>query len=172
VYVGDAAVVEPSGRTFRSGFDLGTRIQMLDWLFVDADFNQTFPKSLDVPEDENKIPLAPVRTAAGGISVKKNHLAAGLRCRHLADRAANETGSVLAEGWTLFDANCTYSPLFKNKKSPLDLHFSIQNLGNTKWKEAQFATESRLKNEIIPVEEIHFTPGTPFFLKGGLTIRF
>jgi hypothetical protein len=31
---------------------------------------------------------------------------------------------------------------------------------NTKWNETQFATESRLKES--GVEEIHFTPGTPF----------
>jgi hypothetical protein len=34
---------------------------------------------------------------------------------------------------------------------------------NTKWNETQFATESRLKDESNSVEEIHFTPGTPFY---------
>ncbi|MDA0713870.1 MAG: NAD(P)H-binding protein [Bacteroidetes bacterium] len=38
--------------------------------------------------------------------------------------------------------------------------------------ETQFATESRLRNETDPVEEIHFTPGTPFFLKGNISYYF
>jgi hypothetical protein len=42
---------------------------------------------------------------------------------------------------------------------------------NTKWNETQFATESRLKEEPNSVEEIHFTPGTPFFMK-ALLISF
>jgi hypothetical protein len=43
---------------------------------------------------------------------------------------------------------------------------------NTKWNETQFATESRLKEEPNSVEEIHFTPGTPFFMKAKLLISF
>jgi hypothetical protein len=49
---------------------------------------------------------------------------------------------------------------------------SIDNLFNTAWNETQFATESRLQNEASSVEEIHFTPGTPFFLKGKITYKF
>ncbi|HMR89025.1 MAG TPA: hypothetical protein PKD51_12765 [Saprospiraceae bacterium] len=40
---------------------------------------------------------------------------------------------------------------------------------NTEWNETQFATESRLKNEVEPVVEIQFTPGTPLFVKGKLS---
>jgi len=39
----------------------------------------------------------------------------------------------------------------------------VQNLLNTRCKETQFATESRLRGEVVPVEEMHFTPGTLFF---------
>jgi hypothetical protein len=48
----------------------------------------------------------------------------------------------------------------------------VQNLFNTRWKETQFATESRLRGEAAPVEEIHFTPGTPFFARLSLTLFF
>jgi hypothetical protein len=43
---------------------------------------------------------------------------------------------------------------------------------NLEWNETQFATESRLQNEAQSVEEIHFTPGTPFFIKGSISYRF
>ena len=48
----------------------------------------------------------------------------------------------------------------------------MENVFNVKWNEAQFATESRLKNEINPVTELHFTPGTPFFIKAKLAVFF
>jgi hypothetical protein len=41
----------------------------------------------------------------------------------------------------------------------------IENLLNTVWNEAQFDTESRLKNESQPVDQLNFTPGTPFYAK-------
>ena len=47
-----------------------------------------------------------------------------------------------------------------------------ENLLNTKWKETQFETESRLRHESLPVREIHFTPGTPFFLRMAFTYNF
>jgi hypothetical protein len=48
----------------------------------------------------------------------------------------------------------------------------VQNLFNVRWKETQFDTESRLKGEMQPVSEIHFTPGTPFFLKASVAYFF
>ena len=41
----------------------------------------------------------------------------------------------------------------------------IENLLNTEWNEAQFDTESRLPYENKPVNELNFTPGTPFSAK-------
>jgi hypothetical protein len=48
----------------------------------------------------------------------------------------------------------------------------IENLFDTEWNETQFATLSRLQGETTPVEEIHFTPGTPFFLRGRISVSF
>jgi hypothetical protein len=58
------------------------------------------------------------------------------------------------------------------KKNNFEISCTIQNLTNVLWKEAQFETESRLRNEAEPVTEIHYTAGTPFFLKAALTYRF
>jgi hypothetical protein len=91
--------------------------------------------------------------------------------RWLGDRAANEDYSLTAAGYLLVDAQLAYTPLLGSKR-PLELSISAQNLGNVAWKEAQFETESRLRGEAAPVSEIHFTPGTPFNFKAGLTFRF
>lgn len=54
----------------------------------------------------------------------------------------------------------------------LSLGIDIINVFNTAWNETQFATESRLRGEANPVEEIHFTPGYPFMAKFKLGISW
>ena len=84
----------------------------------------------------------------------------------MGDRAANEDYSITAKGYTVVDVNLLYQ--FKNMSVGMD----ITNLMNTKWNETQFATESRLKGETTPVEEIHFTPGFPFMARAKLTFNW
>ena len=48
----------------------------------------------------------------------------------------------------------------------------VENLFDVEWNETQFATETRLFDELESVEEITFTPGAPFFLRGRLSITF
>jgi outer membrane receptor protein involved in Fe transport len=167
VYVGDAAIVEPSGKTNRQGVDLSMRVQLTDNLFFNTDFNYTYARSIDDPEGENLIPLAPDMTSAGGLSyINPNGFRASVNYRYIKDRAANEDNSIVAEGYFVTDLNTSYT--YKN----LTFGVEIQNLLDTEWNEAQFATESRLRDEPEPVEELHFTPGTPFFLKGIMRYRF
>ena len=166
VYVGDEGIVEPSGRTRRLGVDLGIRYQLADWLFFTGDANYAFARSIDEPEDFNRIPLAPSVTAAGGFSVDAAAFKAGIQMRYLQDRPANEDNSIVAHGYFITDLNANYT--FKK----ITLGFSIENLFNQDWNETQFATESRLINEPQGIEEIHFTPGTPFFIKGIMKYKF
>jgi len=167
VYVGDEAVVEAGGKTERLGIDVSARLQLFRHLFVDADVTYSHARSIEDPEGENYIPLAPIWTATGGLSWDSGKgLFGSLRFRHLADRPANEDNSVTADGYLLLDAVAGWK--YKN----MEVGLSVQNLTNVEWKEAQFDTESRLRNEIEPVSEIHYTPGTPFFLKAAVTFRF
>ena len=50
--------------------------------------------------------------------------------------------------------------------------FNVENALNIKWNEAEFATETRLKTETTSVNELHFTPGTPFTLKAIFSYYF
>lgn len=167
VYVGDEGIVEPSGKTQRRGVDFSIRYQALPWLYLDSDVNLTDPRAKGAPEGEDHIPLAPTFTTIGGLSVKlQDGLNASLRYRYLGDRAANEDNSVVAHGYFLLDAVVKYT------SKSCELSFSAENLLNEEWNEAQFDTESRLQNEVDPVSEIHFTPGTPFFFKAGVSFFF
>ncbi len=167
VYVGDAGIVEPSGQTSRQGIDLSYRYQPFKWLFWNLDANYTIARSIDDPEGQNYIPLAPDLTLTSGLNVNfESGLYGGINVRHMKDRPANEDNSIVAEGFTIVDLNAGY------RWKSVNFGVQIQNLFNTEWNEAQFATESRLENETESVEEIHFTPGTPFFLKASIQYNF
>lgn len=167
VYVGDEGIVEPSGKTRRVGMDLGFRWQLNKYLFFDTDFNYTIARSIEDLEGANRIPLAPELTMTGGLDLQlDNGLSGGIHYRYIKDRPANEDNSIVAEGYFITDINMNYA--FKK----LTVGLNVENLFNTKWNEAQFATESRLFDEPESIEELHFTPGMPIFLKGKVLYNF
>ncbi|WP_334058252.1 TonB-dependent receptor [Polaribacter sp. P097] len=167
VYVGDAGIVEPSGKSERYGLDLGVRYQITDNIYFDTDATITKARSLEANAGQDYIPLAPNFTLAGGLAFNNlGNFSGGLRYRYLADRAANEDNSIVAEGYFVSDLNINYN--LKN----ITFGVAVENLFDVAWNETQFATESRLQNEANSVEEIHFTPGTPFFAKATITYRF
>ncbi|MBR9775746.1 MAG: TonB-dependent receptor [Cytophagales bacterium] len=167
VYVGDAGIVEPSGKTRRQGLDLSIRYQPLKWLFWNFDTNYTHARAIDEEAGQDYIPLAPDFILKSGLNaLHESGIYGGANVRHIKDRPANEDNSIVAKGYTVVDLNMGYK--WKN----IDFGFQIQNLFDTEWNETQFATESKLQNETSAIEEIHFTPGTPFFIKGVIEYRF
>lgn len=167
VYVGDAGVVEPSGKSVRMGADFSARYQLSQRLFADMDLNVTKPRAIDEPSGQQYIPLAPTFTSVFGLNyVSSNGFSGNIRGRYLGDRPANEDNTVIADGYFVTDLQLNY------QKSNMTVSILINNLFNTKWKETQFNTESRLKDEVEPVEEIHFTPGSPFFSRLALSYTF
>jgi outer membrane receptor protein involved in Fe transport len=167
VYVGDEGIVEPGGRTARKGIDVGLRYQLGGYLFIQADATYTHARALDELKGENFIPLAPKFTATCNVSLHKSLGWNGsANFRWLGNRPANADASITAAGYAIMDLNVGYNwPKFQ-------AGVVIQNLLNTRWKETQFATNSRLQNEPAPVEEIHFTPGTPFNARLVLAVKF
>lgn len=166
VYVGDEGIVEPGGKTRRVGADISVRWQPLKALTADANINFAYARSIEDAKGENYIPLAPTVTSTGGINYQYNSWNASIRYRYLANRAANEDYSITAKGYFVTDASLSYA------FSKFELATVVENLFNTQWNEAQFATESRLRNEVDPVTELHYTPGNPFFIKLKLAFHF
>jgi outer membrane receptor protein involved in Fe transport len=167
VYVGDEGITEVTGATRRIGTDFSARFQLSRILFADADVNWNHGRYKGLPAGENYIPLAPRFTSIGGLSIRQARgLNASLRYRHIDSRPANETNSVVAKGYFLLDAVAQYiQPTYR-------FGLSAENLLNVKWNQAQFDTESRLKGEVEAVSELHYTPGTPFFLKATFSYYF
>ncbi len=167
VYVGDEGVVEPGGQTKRYGFDLSVRYEVTKNLYADADVSLANPRAIGVDKAESYLPLSPRVSSVGGLTYRKQFGFNGsLRYRFMGDRPANEDNSVVAKGYFVTDAAINYT------KKRWEAGIAIQNLFDVKWKETQFDTESRLQNEPVPVSEIHFTPGTPFFTRVSFTVYF
>jgi hypothetical protein len=167
VYVGDAGVVEPSGVSRRIGADFTIRYQINNNFFADLDLNITRPRAIEEPKGEQFIPLAPVLTSVFGLNyVNSNGFSANIRSRYLSNRPASEDYSFVAKGYFVTDLN------FSHTIDKFTFGILINNLFNTKWKETQFLTESRLKTESESVEEIHFTPGSPFFGRISIAYNF
>lgn len=166
VYVGDEAIVEPSGKTKRLGLDLGLRWQFLKNFYFQADYTYCHARSIGEPKGQDYIPLAPVNTLVAGLNYKNKGFNANLRCRFMGNRPANEDYSITADGYFVVDLNASY------RYKMITVGTFIENLFNTNWKEAQFATETRLINEPFPITELHYTPGTPFNARAYITLHF
>ncbi|MDJ1471577.1 TonB-dependent receptor [Xanthocytophaga flava] len=164
VYVGDEGVIEPSGKSRRQGIDVSVRYQLTRSLYADVDLNTARPRAIGELAGQNYLPLAPTFTTTGGLSLTgQKGFSGSLRYRYMGNRPANEDNSIVAKGYFVTDLQANYT------KPTYAVGLSVQNLFNTRWKETQFATESRLKGEATSVDEIHFTPGTPFFARLSLT---
>ncbi len=167
VYSGDGGFVEFNGKTRRVGFDFSGRCEPVRSLYFDVDLNYAHGRTVDDPKGQNYIPLAPVWTSTGGITYSnKNGLNGSLRYRYIGDRPANGDYSLTAVGYFITDAVINYT------KSKYEIGLVINNIFSTKWKETQFDTETRLKGEAQPVDEICFTPGTPFAAKLSFSYFF
>ena len=171
VYIGDDGNVENTGPTQRYGVDVAARYQLSRRLFLDTDVNYNHGRQTNAPADANYIPLAPTFTTIGGLTYKApKGLSGSLRYRHIDSRPANDDGSIRARGYFLFDAVLSYT------KARFQIGATAENLLNVQWNQAQFATQTRLltpqRERPAGFDELHFTPGTPFYLKLNASVFF
>ncbi|MEO8416576.1 MAG: TonB-dependent receptor [Ginsengibacter sp.] len=166
-YDADEGTLGAGGRARRQGIDVSARYQFNNWLFAEADINICKARSMDAPKGSNYLSLAVPFSGTGGINCKlSNGINGGISYRYMKDRPANEDNTLTAQGYFVTDLTCNYT------RSKYEIGLEIQNLFNTKWREAQFEVESRLQNEPAAVDDISFTAGTPFFAKLKLALYF
>lgn len=167
VLVGDEGVVEARGATRRLGGEVDVRLQVFDWLRLEADVSYTharFRRSGDA------VPLAPRFLLRTGITFRHEigpgTFEATLQTRTVGDRPAIEDESVDAQGYTVCDL------LLRYVTERVDLFLRVDNLLDKRWRETQFFSTSQLLTEAAPVDDIHFTPGNPIGVEGGVRIKF
>jgi outer membrane receptor protein involved in Fe transport len=181
----DAEIDEPTGNFIpgpasrRWGIDFEARWQIVDWLWADYDIGYADPR---FRKSGDAIPLAPTLLMNGGLTARwDSGFSAGLRFRFVGNRPANEDRSLTAEGYFVMDGLVTYR--WRN----VQLMLAGLNLTDTDWREAQFADDTCLINELGTqpgcvtkpgldpgggVSDIHFTPGNPIAVRGGVQVFF
>jgi len=121
----------------------------------------------------DKIPLAPELTAYGAAILNwPKGLTTQLQATYLSVRPLTEDNSIKAPSWLDFDLTMRYMLPVKLERGRLEAFFFVQNLFDTQWEQATFAFESRLPSEPAGVTDIHFVPGNPRFLMGGMAWYF
>ncbi|WP_292011141.1 TonB-dependent receptor plug domain-containing protein [Chryseobacterium sp.] len=167
VYVGDDAVVEPSGKSQRYGADLGIRFQPLENIYLNADLNYSHARFTGEAKGEDYVPLAPVVTSTGSVNWDfLNGFSLGLQYRYLGSRPAVEDNSIRTKSYFVNDLVLSYN------RAKWGANIQVNNLFDVKWNEAQFATETQLQNETVPGTDLTYTPGIPFGVKVGVYYKF
>ena len=166
VYNDDGTIV-PGGKTKRYGFDFSARYQLTNWLFADLNVNLAHPRLADSAKNTGYLALAPTFTSTGGLDFKFNNgINGGISYRYMHSRPGNNTYTLIANGYYVTDLKINYT------KRWYEVGLSIENLFNTKWNEFEAEEVSRLKGEAGPVDQMSFTPGTPFFTKLRVAVFF
>jgi outer membrane receptor protein involved in Fe transport len=159
VWSGDAGTTEPSGETRRYGLELGGRYRLGQWLFADADLTLVHAEYRENPGNANAVALAPTRTFTAGIAARPSFgdwtPFGAVRVKSIADRPATEDRSLTAEGFTTLDMNA--GARFRNIEAGVE----VQNVFDARYREVNFANESRLAYEPSPVTGVHYTAGWP-----------
>ncbi len=168
VFSGDGGVPEPSGRTRRVGGELEMRLRVIDdWLWIDGDVSYTEGR---FTRTHAPIPLAPRLLVRAGVTLKTPvGFQASFEARHIGERPMDDAGLVDAPAQTVCNLVLRYIP---TKFENVEMFLRIENMFDVKWREAQHFVESQLPGEPGPVGDLHFTPGAPLSVFGGVTVKF
>ena len=155
VWSGDNGGTEPSDATRRFGADLSASWTPMPWLAVDANIALARSELVANRGNGGALALAPRLTGGGGVTALHGPSFVSLRARGIGDRPANDDGSLTADGYLIFDLVASH------KIGMFETTFTLLNLLDSEWREAQFADESRVSPTAELVEDVHFTPGAP-----------
>ena len=171
VFSGDEGTTEASGATKRQGLEFALKIRALDWLTLSG--NVTYTPVAEFFSGGGAIPLAPQVTAFADITARLPFgLSANATMRYISDRWADEERTQTARGYTFVDLGLRYRYHVTDRMA-VDAFVTLENVANVKWREAQFFNTSRLPGEAPEgVQDIHFTPGNPRTVLGGLALQF
>lgn len=169
VFVGDDGTTEIRGPTRRRGVEVAARGQVVGPLYING--SVTWAKAEF--KNGDAIPNAPELTAYGAVILRyPEGLTTQLQATYFGVRPLVEDRSFKSPSWVDVDLSSRYKLPVKLDHGRLEAFFFIQNLLNTKWEQATFAFESRLRNEPAGVTDIHFVPGNPRFFMGGVAWYF
>jgi outer membrane receptor protein involved in Fe transport len=169
VFVGDEGTTEIRGASRRRGVEFAARGQIRGPLYMNGSVTYTKAEF----RNGDAIPLAPEVTAYGALLLKwPEGLTSQLQATYLGVRPLIEDGSAKAPSWITVDLSERYQFPIKPPHGRMEAFLFIQNLLNTQWEQASFYFASQLRNEGTPRNDIHFVPGGPRMVMGGVSWFF
>ena len=169
VFVGDEGTTEIRGATTREGVEVAARGRVWGPLYFNGSVTWTKAEF----RNGDAIPLAPEVTAYGALLLKwPEGLTSQLQATYLGVRPLIEDRSIKSPAWIDFDLSERYQLPVKLPHGRMEAFLFVQNLFNTKWEQATFAFSSQLRTEAAAVQDIHFVPGNPRMVMGGLAWYF
>jgi outer membrane receptor protein involved in Fe transport len=169
VFVGDEGTTESRGASKRDGVEVAVRGQVWGPLYVNGSFTWTDAKF----KNGDAIPLAPKYTAYGAVILRwPEGLTSQLQATYLDVRPLVEDRSIKSPSWVSFDLSERYRLPIRLPHGRMEAFLFVQNLFNTEWEQAIFTFESRLRTEGAGVTDIHFVPGNPRNVMGGVAWYF
>ena len=171
VFEGDTETTDAPGLTRRYGIEIGARGQVYGPLYFDDIFSWTHAEFRSIGL---AIPLAPELTAYSALLLRwPEGLSSQIHMTNLGVRNLTEDRTIKAPSWFVFDLTERYLLTVKLVYGHREAIFYIQNLCDTQWEQATFAFTSRLPGEASGgVQDVHFVPGNPRFVMGGLAWYF
>ncbi|MBC7840139.1 MAG: TonB-dependent receptor plug domain-containing protein [Nitrospiraceae bacterium] len=169
VFVGDEGTTEIRGPSRREGVEVAARGQVWGPIYFNGSVTWTKAEF----RNGDAIPLAPEVTGYGAVLMRwPEGLTSQLQATYLGVRPLIEDRSVKSPSWIDFDLSERYQLPINLSNGRLEAFLFIQNLFNTKWEQAIFSFDSRLRSETAPVNDIHFVPGNPRTFMGGVAWYF
>lgn len=175
VYIPDDGSIEFAGRSRSYGIEIRNSVRINRYLSFNGGLTQVidalYPGQFSESDPRQRIFIdsAP-RTVANGSFVLWEYYGfnSSLNWRHISNyRLDGEDDSIRAAGHDVVDFSIS-----KRLRKWIDLNFSIDNVLNKKYFETQNFFESRVCPTCDTAERIHATPGYPFAVYGGITLKF
>jgi outer membrane receptor protein involved in Fe transport len=172
IYIGDSGSTEAGPPSRRYGIELTNYFYPNPWVAVDVDISFSHARFLDTPEGENYVPGALNRVISGGLAVNppagvSHGPFGGFRIRHFGPRPLIEDNSVQSDNTTIVNGEIGYK--FSDR---LRLTLEGYNVFDAEVSDIDYYFESRLQDELEPVEDIHFHAAIPRSARFALHVSF
>ena len=165
VFQGDDGTTAILGPSTRKGVEVAARGQVWGPISLNGSVAWTQAEF----RNGDAIPLAPELMAYGAVLVRwPEGLASQLQATYLGVRPLTEDRSIKSPSWLEVDLTERYQLPIQLSYGRLEAFFFVKNLFDVRWEQAIFAFESRLRNEAVPVNGIHFVAGNPRLFLGGV----
>jgi outer membrane receptor protein involved in Fe transport len=172
IYVGDSGSTEEGPASRRTGIEITNYIYPHKWVNLDVDVSFSKARFVDVTAGEDFVPGSLNRVISAGVAVNPpagvNHGPfGGIRLRHFGPRPLIEDNSVQSKSTSIVNGELGYQ--FTPK---VRLTLEGFNLFDAEVSDIDYFFESRLQNELAPVEDIHFHAAIPRSARVALRVSF